>query len=171
MGMKDLILRFLRPKRINLQRSLIPTSTATPKASQPRNPQSIRELRELLIQNEHLSAVENETTVITHIVEAGNTLPTTHKKRHFRNGGLQTEENEFLIRTAEGVLVKPSELLHGARCEVCGRYTHRPQFCVVCNKVLCSRHSLEWMGHPVCAQHYKQLRFNQDTWSEDGKGK
>lgn len=131
-------------------------------------PRSIQEMRDDLLETEYLEETQSVTRRTVRIIRAGTRNPTENERRVLDpREGLVTDSEDFLLQTCDGRLT--TNLQGGGQCSVCSGYTDRDRltFCALCRQPLCFSCYRDWQGAAVCPRHYRQLRFNHDTWMDD----
>lgn len=128
---------------------------------------SIHGMRDQIINAEHDSRVHSASHKSIRILKAGGQNPTASTNRAFTEEGLSTAETDYLFETAEGRLVHAPELHGGGACSYhgCRGLTDKLYFCPLCRRGYCETHALQWQDVRVCPEHYRLLRFHEDTWT------
>lgn len=129
---------------------------------------NVHELRGKIIRDEYISETAGIEANTLNIVESADEITYSRQIQALTANGLETDNHEFLIRTAEGYLVKASELHHGGKCKICNRLSDGQHFrhCSVCQAPLCSSCSKKFKELILCPTHYKHAVFHNNTWDE-----
>lgn len=143
-----------------------PLGASSPYSQSGGRPGSIREMRERIIAGEHASEVQNASQKTIRLLRAGTENPTTATKKCFAEDGLASVETDYLFETAEGRLIKGEELHGGGACSQpgCRGWTAQLYFCPLCRRGYCETHAVPWRDVRVCPEHFRFLRFHEDTW-------
>ena len=130
---------------------------------------NINDLRGKIIRDELMSETAGIEANTLRIVESADEITYSRQVQALTANGLETDNHEFLIRTAEGHLVKASELHHGGKCEICKKFSDGQHFrhCSVCQAPLCSSCSKKFKELILCPVHYKYAIFHNNTWDEN----
>lgn len=130
---------------------------------------NMNDLRGKIIRDELMAETAGIEANTLKIVESADEITYSRQVQSLTANGLETDNHEFLIRTAEGHLVKAAELHGGGTCCICGKLTDRKHFrhCSICQAPLCSSCSKKFKELILCPVHYKHVVFHNNTWDED----
>lgn len=130
---------------------------------------NMNELRGKIIRDELMAETAGIEANTLKIVESADEITYSRQVQSLTSNGLETDNREFLVRTAEGHLVKAAELHGGGTCDVCKKHTDRKHFrhCSVCQSPLCSSCSKKFKELILCPTHYRHAVFHNNTWDED----
>ena len=173
--------KFLFNKLKNILKTASPQSPAIPYCRQSlqegekNNSQafssqmSMDELRGKIIRDELMSETAGIEANTLKIVESADEITYSKQVQSLTGNGLETNSHEFLIRTAEGHLIKAAELHGGGTCGICKKHTDRKHFrhCSICQIPLCSSCSKKFKELILCPVHYRHAVFHNNTWDED----
>ena len=151
-----------------------PSMMSPPSATQGQNFRQVPprtstyDFRGQMIQNEFTAENCTQEQQSVHVFgpAAGGNIPSSFKHESFTGDGLLTNQTDALMTSAEGRLIKPTELHGGGLCHNCRQLTDKLNFCAVCKMPLCFRCFRTFENLTVCNLHYRLLYFNKDTWSK-----
>lgn len=145
-----------------------PTTTQGTNVRPEPPPASTYDFREQMIQNEFTAENCTQEQQSVHVFgpAAGGNIPSSFKHESFTEKGLLINQTDGLMTSAEGRLIKSTELHGGGLCHSCQRLTDKLNFCAVCKTPLCFRCFRTFENLTVCNLHYRLLYFNKDTWSK-----
>ena len=129
----------------------------------------INELRERIIRDELIGEAAGIEANTLRIVDSADEITYSKQVQSLTENGLETDNKEFLIRTAEGHLIRAKELHGGGTCFICGKLTDREHFkhCSVCQSPICTACSEQFKELILCPIHYRHAIFHKNTWDEE----
>lgn len=160
-------------------REYLPASSQNQQAPQIYHPEiihpasnqqaDINELRNRIIRDEFIGEAAGVEASTLKIVDSADEITCSKQVQSLTENGLETDNKEFLIRTAEGHLIKAEELHGGGTCCICGKLTDREHFqhCSVCQCPLCTSCSKRFKELILCPVHYRHAIFHKNTWDEE----
>ena len=130
---------------------------------------NINDLRNKIIRDELISETAGVETNTLKIVESADEITYSRQVQSLTGNGLETDNREFLVRAAEGHLIKTEELHGGGTCYICGKLTDREHFqhCSVCQCPICKSCSKQFKELTLCPGHYHHAIFHHNTWDKE----
>ena len=158
---------FVPPASQNLQEAQIHhPEIVSPDSNRQAN---INELRGRIIRDELVGEAASVETSTLGIVDSADEITSSKQVQSLTENGLETNNHEFLIRTAEGHLIRAEEVHNGGMCCICRKLTDQKHFlhCSVCQCPICTTCSKPFKELILCPTHYRHAVFHKNTWDEE----
>lgn len=124
--------------------------------------------RDRLIAAEFIAQTSSRASSQMRIVDGNPDTPLNCSEQNdgFTEEGLRQLKTDFLIKTADGRLLKAQDLYRGSACCSCRILSDESSIsrCEICRRTVCRLCVREFDGKHYCPEDVKKAYFNYDTW-------